>query len=527
MFKSFAGLWLLIFVPLFLLLYPSSINPIINFNTHIEKQRYVEIYAVTFKLIEQRLDGYQGEALVNEFNNIRADFGFDIRLTNIDTLNLDQGDIDTLEEGQFVFVNNEPEYLLKRITDNGRIIQLYTDFSSDEDIYQSAKGTVSLIKHELSGLEANSLDRAVAALEKIFPYAINVVKFADLSLSNTDRQRLSGRGFFWRESSPSEVSFYIPVAQHDYFLVASLIPTTSVNTSNIFILIGGFILVISVCMFMWVYPVWRDLKRLVSATEQLGRGELSSRAFVSSISVVATLGKTFNVMAERLSQLLFGQRTLTNAIAHDLRTPLYRLKFAFEMLENATDENQRTRYRASVNSCINDLDHFASQTLLLSRYNNEKDFVTFEEYDVSSLVLEEVIATFSIQKNVNYTINQEQSNVRFSLDRLAIKRALNNLLSNACKHATATVHIHTYVDASRSNFIIEISDDGPGIPEEEKESIFFPFTQSKTSDPSGNSGHGLGLAIVRQIAKWHDGRVYVENASLGGAKFILELAIPS
>lgn len=525
MYKSFIGLWLLVFTPLFFLLYPSEFNPIIKFNTHIEEQRYIEIYSGTFDLIESALSPYDEQALLSEFNAIREHFGFDIVLATADQLSLNNDTEAALSKGNIVFINDEPEYLLKRFGNSGFIIQLYTDFSTSDEIYNSAKGTVALIKQRFSGLPPQGLAAEVSQLEHTFPYTLSLFSAEDLKPSDVELHQLNTKGFFWREPSSSEVSFFIPVHNNSQFVAANLIPTSSVNASVIFILIAVFVFVISLGMFLWVYPLWRDLNRLVAATEQLGQGELTSRAFVSSISVVANLGKTFNLMADKLSQLLIGQRTLTNAIAHDLRTPLYRLKFALEMFEETTDDTKKSRYRASINNSIKDLDYLVNQTLVLSRYSNEKELTTFADYDVTSLIAEEVATTSSANEQLTWQLNQINSAVKFSIDRLAVKRALNNLLSNACKYAKSQVSVQSYIAPSKDRFIIEVSDDGPGVPEDEQENIFIPFVQSATTNPTGNNGHGLGLAIVRQIAKWHDGRVYAENSDWGGAKFTLELAI--
>ncbi|GEA11174.1 ATP-binding protein [Alteromonas sp. KUL49] len=525
MFKSFIGLWLLVFTPLFFLIYPSSFNPIIKFNTHVEEQRYIEIYGGTFDLIESALPPYNTDNVASEFNNIRGQFGFDIVLTSTSALALNEDLAKVLSEGGIVFVNDEPEYLLKRLYKTDSVIQLYTDFSADEEIYNGAKGTVALIKQRFAGLSATELTDEIASLGNKFPYDLSLYTATQIAITPTEKEMLHNGGFFWREPNASQVSFYIPVDSSNQFLVANLIPTTSVNASVILILIGVFIVAISIGMFLWVYPLWRDLNRLVSATEQLGQGELGSRAFVSSISVVAKLGRTFNLMADKLSQLLIGQRTLTNAIAHDLRTPLYRLKFAVEMLDDTADESKKARYKTSIDNSIKDLDHLVNQTLMLSRYSNEKELVTFVDYNITAIVLEEFTATSSSHVGIHWELHQVDNDVRLSIDRLAVKRAINNLLSNANKFATSKVHVHTYIADSKQNFVIEVSDDGPGIPDNEQESIFIPFTQSSSTNPAGNNGHGLGLAIVRQIAKWHDGQISVSTSSLGGAKFTLELAI--
>jgi two-component system sensor histidine kinase RstB len=135
-------------------------------------------------------------------------------------------------------------------------------------------------------------------------------------------------------------------------------------------IIMGIMACIAAGMFLWAIPLWRDLKRLAVTTNAYGRGELQSRAKISRMSVVAQLSGSFNKMADNIEKLILGNRELTNTIAHDLRTPLYRLRFAFEMLnDNKLSDEQRAKYNGVVEKSIDDLDHLINQTLILSRYS--------------------------------------------------------------------------------------------------------------------------------------------------------------
>jgi two-component system sensor histidine kinase RstB len=522
MFKSFAGLWLMVFGPLIFLLYPSDFNPIIRFNEHIEGKRFTEIYQGTFSLIEKQLEAVPVRQWQDDIQQLSLHFGYDLRLLKSSEVVLSHRHRAVLQQGRIVFVNAEPEYLLKQIGKRGFTLQLFTDFSEEIKISRGATGTVYLLRQIFNQTTTTQWPVLIQQLEDEFPYHLRVNKSGSIPLNNQEEHRLKTYSFFWRGNPSQAVSFYIPLKGGEIYLIADQIPMSSVNTSVIILLILLFVITISVCMFLWVYPMWRDLKHLVSATSEFGKGNLATRAVVTKISVVAALSRAFNQMAERTEHLLHGQRTLTNAIAHDLRTPLYRLRFAFEMLMESNQSQADAKYLSSISKSIDDLDHLIDQTLLLSRYSSDQQLIQLAEHDLVSLISEECLQIFPFWPDIEYQLDLhlEPEQAITPVDRIAIKRAVSNLLTNACKFAQSSVVVKLYYQQSSDEYVFEVSDDGPGIPEDDTERIFLPFEQLNSDHRDIASGHGLGLAIVRHIASWHSGTVRAGRSNLGGASFV-------
>lgn len=522
MFKSFAGLWLLVFGPLFILLYPSSYNPIVKFNEHIEGNRFIEIYSGTFSLIESKLSVLPKSQWSSEISELSSRFGYDLALVAPSSLALNRTQRETLQAGDIVFVNAEPEYLLKRADDSDLVLQLFTDFSENKKVVHGAKGTVYLIQQAFDKASPSDWKIVIKRLSEQTSFNLRVKKRDSINLSKEEQQALSSQSFFWRGDASLKVTFYIDIKEQGFLLVADRIPMSSVDFSVVIYLILVFVVLISVCMFLWVYPLWRDLKKLVSATSRFGKGNLETRAVVSKNSVVATLGQTINQMAERTQQLLHSQKTLTNAIAHDLRTPLYRLRFAFEMLSETNNSDQELSYWSSISRSIDDLDHLVNQTLVLSRYSSDRQLVSFANNDIVSLTNEECIQTFQLHPDIRYQLDLhiDPDYKMTSIDSAAMRRALRNLLTNACKFASSFVEVGLSYEHESKEYVLTICDDGPGIEENALEKIFLPFEQLNNERRDITSGHGLGLAIVRHIASWHSGSVSAGNSSLGGAKFI-------
>ena len=117
---------------------------------------------------------------------------------------------------------------------------------------------------------------------------------------------------------------------------------------------------------------------------------------------------------------------------------------------------------------------------------------------------------------VEYSVQTEMV-----LDTLSLSRALTNLLNNAAKFAQTTIHVHFY--QQENDYCLVVEDDGIGIEEGQMNDIFEPFKQLNNEERDTKQGHGLGLAIVAQIAKWHSGDVTVHRSqTLGGAQFIIK-----
>jgi two-component system sensor histidine kinase RstB len=523
MLKSFTGLWLLVFGPLFFLLYPSDFNPIIRFNEYIEGERFTEIYQGTFSLIEKQLVTVPEAQWQDHIHQLSMYFGYDLRLLNSSEVEQSHRHKAALQQGEIVFVNAEPEYLLKQIGKSNFTLQLFTDFSEDVKISRGATGSVYLLRQIFNQTQPAQWPALIQQLEEESPYHLRVKKSESVELNNQEERRLEIYSFFWRGNPSKAVTIYILLKGGEFFLIADLIPMSSVDTSVIVLLILLFVLSISVGMFLWVYPLWRDLKHLVSATSEFGKGNLAIRAVVTKISVVAALSQAFNQMAERTEHLLHGQKNLTNAIAHDLRTPLYRLRFASEMLMDLNRDPMHEKYWSSISRSIDDLDHLINQTLLLSRYSSDKQLIQLAEHDLASLINEECLQVFHLWPDIEYQLDLhlEPEKAITLVDGAAIKRAVSNLLTNACKYARSRVTVKLYCQQAADEYVLEVSDDGSGIPEDDAERIFLPFEQLSNDRQYGASGHGLGLAIVRHIASWHYGTVELGCSDLGGATFVL------
>jgi signal transduction histidine kinase len=249
----------------------------------------------------------------------------------------------------------------------------------------------------------------------------------------------------------------------------------------------------------------RRLERLRAGVEGLGGGDLNARVPVEGRDEVADLARSFNRAADRIQALVGAQRTLLASASHELRTPLTRIRMALEL---AAQDPER---RAQVASDIAELDELIEELLLASRLESVPPMGAAEDVDLLGLVAEEA-ARFDVE------VAGEPAHVRG--ETRLLRRLVRNLLENARRHGAGTP-VEVTVEARGGRARVRVCDRGPGVPPSETERIFDAFYRLPGADAA--SGAGLGLALVRQIARRHGGEARYVAREGGGSCFEVEL----
>ncbi|WP_313712605.1 ATP-binding protein [Pseudomonas sp.] len=275
-----------------------------------------------------------------------------------------------------------------------------------------------------------------------------------------------------------------------------------------------------------VYLLVRQLERRVSgmaiAATRIAQGSLDTRVPAGDADSVGRLAAAFNGMAEHLQRSLNMQRELVRAVSHELRTPVARLRFGLEMIESATTEQARAKHLAGMDGDIQDLDKLVDEMLTYARLEQGAPALKFQRVELDALfdrVIEE-LAPLNSKVRLLRGACQANDGCWVEAEPRYLHRALQNLVSNALRHAGSEVRLSYQLGQQRCR--IDVEDDGPGIPEGVWDRIFTPFTRLDDSRTRASGGHGLGLSIVRRIIYWHAGRATVgRSEALGGACFSL------
>ena len=271
---------------------------------------------------------------------------------------------------------------------------------------------------------------------------------------------------------------------------------------------------LAVAVAVGAYPVarrlTRRLERLRAGVEGLGAGDLAARVDVEGRDEVAALATTFNRAADRIEALVGAQRTLLAGASHELRSPLARIRVALELMGA-----ERPDLRERVARDIAELDELIGELLLASRLQAAAELDRREEVDLLGLVAEEAA-------RCGAEAGGEPATVRG--DARLLRRLVRNLLENAVRHGAPPVEASVGKDGGRVR--LRVCDRGPGVPPDERDRIFAPFYRP-SSRPPADAGSGLGLALVRQIARGHGGEARCVAREGGGSCFEVDLPRPA
>ncbi len=277
------------------------------------------------------------------------------------------------------------------------------------------------------------------------------------------------------------------------------------------------------------YPVVRRLTRrlelLKQGVEAFGRGDLQQRVPEDGRDEVATLAASFNQAAARVQALLRSHQSLLANASHELRSPLARLKLALALLDDAPPA-ERAALKREIHTNIAELDALVEEVLLSSRLDTAPAHDALAPVELLALAAEEGAKVGAAATGESLVLQG---------DERLLRRALRNLLENGRRYGSKTgansdpqaeslADLEVRVLRAGGQAQVRVADRGPGVPEAERERIFEAFYRMP-GHAERAGGVGLGLALVRQIAARHGGRVHCEARPGGGSCFVLTLPI--
>ncbi|EJL6258214.1 histidine kinase CarS [Vibrio cholerae] len=283
-------------------------------------------------------------------------------------------------------------------------------------------------------------------------------------------------------------------------------------------MLGGFALY---CMFL-IWFLSRRLRELERVTHDFANGNLQARASTKSSKSVGKLNHSFNMMADKISHLILSNKALTNAIAHDLRTPIFRIQWQAEVLAESQLNAKQQQQVASIIEDTEEMETMVDELLYYAKLEHPESDIQSQHLEVNQW-LADFIDEQSHKSSLQIQYLPSLQPLMLDADPQLLTRALVNLIRNAEKYAGDRLLIEaSTVDAK---LCIAIHDNGPGIEEQHWAHIFDAFYSTDSSRNKAQSGFGLGLAIVKQIMARHQGEVTLTKSPLGGACFSLWLPL--
>ncbi len=285
-----------------------------------------------------------------------------------------------------------------------------------------------------------------------------------------------------------------------------------------------FYLGIAAVIYIWVWPLTRDLGSLERQLGIVGKEGKNQQLKMNPRSTVYHLSNEFNRMQQRIDNLLATYKEMTHAVSHELRTPLARMKFALALATSTTDPKKLEQQFESLHTDIHDMEELVSQLLSYAGFEAQSQTLHHESGDLAALVEQLFTENQRLQEAkghmaVSYSLVNHLNGTPVFCEWHLMERVLHNLLSNAQKYAEQQILVTI---GMRDGFYeIRIEDDGPGIPEVDQDRVFESFVRLPSEVTPTVKGFGLGLAIVKRILQWHKGSACIVNGKLKGACFIL------
>ncbi|UTV98616.1 two-component sensor histidine kinase [Marinomonas rhizomae] len=314
-------------------------------------------------------------------------------------------------------------------------------------------------------------------------------------------------GFVWKDEGANN-PVYLSVVHDD-----------NVSLTLIVVIVVGAGIAIML-LLIWRELISLDFKRKTfeSITRQIARGRSGlPKEIPDSSGTLKELAYSFDSMSSHIQRLLKVQREMINAISHELRTPIARLRFGLEVMKDEVDDDVAKTIEA-LEGDVEELNTLVDEVLTYGKLEEGSLALNFKELSISQLVGDILKHNHLLLQHLNVEVNINETDLVLA-DEHHLSRALQNLILNASKYAAGKIVITFSHDEER--WQLDIEDDGPGIAFEDRDKVFIPFQRLDNSRTRASGGYGLGLAIVQRIAFWHGGAVLIDASESGGAKFSL------
>jgi signal transduction histidine kinase len=253
-------------------------------------------------------------------------------------------------------------------------------------------------------------------------------------------------------------------------------------------------------------------------------GQLDARLDVGDDEELVALATSFNTMVDSLQERIERDARFASNVSHELRSPLTALKSAVQAMQTRRPglDERTARALDLLAGEVSRFERLVQDLLEISRFDAGVVHASFDQVYLGELVLRALEALGDGE--IPLEVAAGATELVVEADKRRLERVVANLVENAHIHGGGVTRVGIEADQDRARIVIE--DRGPGIPADDRTRVFERFFRGQQAGrPSGSGGVGLGLALVAEHARLHGGRVWVEDAEGGGARFVVELPV--
>lgn len=268
---------------------------------------------------------------------------------------------------------------------------------------------------------------------------------------------------------------------------------------------------LALVIFFWLRPLVRDIDKLRKAVRGLDRPTAELINPIHQRSALTPVAEALRDLRRHTVELMALQRDISNAVSHDIRTPLSRIKFALVMLPADLDQ----QLLQGIQMDINEIEQLVDEMLRYAEFEHRVPVLSKQKIELRPFV-EALVQRYSHHHNVQICVEiAEGSSLLF--DPNCLQRLLQNLLDNGLRYANSMLLVRWRVGVDCP--VLSVEDDGPGFELQGSGDCGKPL-----GSDGMHAGYGLGLAIVKKIVLWHGGNLVVaRSSSLGGAAMQIHL----
>lgn len=495
----------------------------------INKFRYesylVETIGGTFSLMTAGVVRHEGRERQEWIDVIERLTGIGLEVGRLDNLQ-DYKPYVLNEEGKLIYIqadatNKRAKVALPIPGDDDKFV-----LSELSDISQTVtRMTALLILNELGRHPKTDRAEVLASLDESFGYDLKLMSPDNIPLDQSQLRRLKQGDIVvnLNDTSSSEPFVKVYAKYGNSGLVLTLGPIMLFQWNPVMLLaaIGSIASIILIFYgYFLVRPLERKLKALENSINNVGTSRSKPIEIVGS-DAFAGMGVSINAMMNRITTLVGQQRQLTSDISHELRTPVARMLFRIENIIEDTDLDESNGNIEGLKKDINNLNKMIDEILTCAKLDHPQQFKK-RNFDIVGATAEIIRELSPQHPSITFTQHADTPKILVYAEEVMLIRAIENLLINSCRYCKQAVSISFL--ASSSGLNVHVEDDGLGIPEEYRDTIFDPFIRIDKSRNRALGGFGLGLSIVQKVAELHQGKVIAGvSGSLGGAMFSMNL----
>jgi two-component system OmpR family sensor kinase len=393
-----------------------------------------------------------------------------------------------------------------------RLLQAYGTRDAVDERSQAV--ALDAVNNRLRDLPPEQWPATVAGIAAESHVGMELFKTTDIAGRATLESLRAGAIAYMRSGSGEE--WALRDIGHDTVLALEVIAPEAKRGPLEWAITLFFYATIALVIMIWIWPLTRDLRRLETAAARFGDKNWLFDAPIKPRSQIYPLAETFRKMAARIEGLIASHKDMSNAVSHEIKTPLSRMQFEIELAQQTTSASEMRKSLDHLKQDIAEINGLVSATMSYAILERAGMTLQLGAHDFKRLIpaiAEHVRRDARPEISVATEVAADADHV--VCDGHLVETVLRNLLYNAVRFARREVRVSFALRDGMNRLFVD--DDGPGVPDKDRERVFESFVQLESSG-GRKRGFGLGLAIVKRAIEWHAGEVSITNSPLGGAR---------